>query len=346
MRCRYTFAAVSDVALPTSVCFKRGVTEFTLKSEKNRFTALVIEQAAVKMTHLGQIKPAPPGGIGHVTIPSDPLLPFLQMEIRAVRGALALWGVSEIDIDYPQVQWLPESEEEKQALAISSFRHSNTPPGQRPPRKMPIDQLVRPFLVWQDFLPVEIPLEYYRRGAEDLAHARYIEAIYDFYFVIEFLFADGKFTKHAVREAMLASPEAKRVIAEAQRASAADIRDHPADLARYNSRYRNRTVEEVIDSLTDLRGLLHHQSQTRKQNWHPAMPDEFKVDAYFLCAAAHSAVLNLSTSLLFNPKAEAKFKGTPLSTPDGRNIMLKAIPEPPGAEQFNVPPPYYPKKQP
>lgn len=344
MRCRYIFAVVSDVALPTSVCFKRGLTEFTLKSEKGRFAALVIEQPAVKMTNLGQIKPAPPGGIGHVTIPSDPLLPFLQMEIRAVRGSLALWGVSDIDIDYPEVQWLPESEEEKQALAISSFRHSNTPPGERNPRTMPIDQLVRPFLAWQEFLPVEIPLEYYRRGAEDLANAHYIEAIYDFYFVIEFLFADGKFTKHAVREAILASAEAKRVIAEAQEIMMADIRDNPADLARYNDRYRNRTVEEVIDTLTDLRGLLHHQSQTRKQNWHPAMPDQFKVDAYFLCAAAHSAVLNLSTSLLFTQEVDAKFTATQLHTPEGRKIVLKPIPEPPGPEQFDVSPPYLPKQ--
>lgn len=344
MRCRYTFAVVSDVALPTSVCFKRGLTEFTLKSEKHRFAALVVEQPAVKMTNLGQIEPAPPGGIGRITIPSDPLLPFLQMEIRAVRGSLALWGVSDIDIDYPEVQWLPESEDEKEALAISSFRHSNTPPGERNPQTTPIDQLVRPFLAWRDFLPIEIPLEYYRRGAKDLANAHYIDAIYDFYFVIEFLFADGKFTKHETRAAMLRSAEAKRVIAEAQKSPMLDVRDNPADLARYNDRYRNRTIEEVINTLTGLRGLLHHQSQSRKQNWHPAMPDQFKVDAYFLCAAAHSAVLNLSTSLLFTPEADAKFKATALHTPDGRNIALNPMPEPLRAEQFDVPPPNLPKK--
>lgn len=343
MRCSYTFTVVSDVALPSSVCFNRGVTEFTLKSEGNRFAALIVEQPGVKMVDLGRIVPAPPGGIAQVTIPRDPLLPFVQMEIRAVRGSLALWGVSNIDIDYPHVQWVPESEKEKKALMISSFRHSNAPPGSREPRKMPIDQLVRPFLSWQGFLSVEIPLEYYRRGAEDLAKAHYIEAIYDFFFVIEFLFADGKFHKHAVREAMLGSVEAKRIITESQKFVMADIRDNPADLARFNDRYRNRTVEEVIDTITDLRGLLHHQSQTRKQNWHPASPEQFKVDAYFLCTAAHSAVLNLSTSLLFTPAEEAKFNATSLFAPDGRKIVLKPIPEPPGADQFDVPPPNLPK---
>lgn len=124
----------------------------------------------------------------------------------------------------------------------------------------------------------------------------------------------------------------------------ADIRHNPAELARFDERYRNRTVEQVIDTLTDLRGLLHHQSQTRKQNWHPAAPEQFKVDAYFLCAVAHSAVLNLSTSLLFTPEAEAKFNATPLFAPHGRKIVLNPIPEPPQAEQFEVPPPNLPKQ--
>ncbi len=175
-----------------------------------------------------------------------------------------------------------------------------------------------------------------------MAKGHCIEAIYDFYFVIEFLFAGGKFTKHTVREAMLASPEAKRVIAESQKSVMADIRENPADLARFNERYQNSTVEEVIDTLTELRGLLHHQSQTRKQNWHPAAPEQFKVDAYFLCAAAHSAVLNLSTSLVFTPAAEAEFNATPLYTPEGKKITINPIPEPPGADQFKVPPPHLP----
>lgn len=342
MRCRYTFTVVSDVGLPASVCFKRGLTEFTFKLEKDRFTSLVVEQPEVKMIHHGRIEPAPPGGIGQVMIPTDPLLPFVQMEIRAVRGALALWGVSNIDIDHPLVEWLPESDDEKKALVISSFQYGNTLPGSRPPRVAPIDQLIRPFLSWQEFLPVEIPLEYFRRGAEDLTKGHYIEAIYDFYFVIEFLFAGGKFTKHAVREAMLGSTEAKRIISESQKHVLLDLRDNPADLERFNNRYRNRTVEEVIDTLTDLRGLLHHQSQTRKQNWHPASPEQFKVDAYFLCAAAHSAVLNLSTSLLFTPEAEAEFNATTLFTPDGKKIVIHPLPEPPTAEGLQVPPPHLP----
>jgi hypothetical protein len=343
MYCRYTFTVISDVALPMSVCFNRGLTKFTFRSENGRFTALVVEQPGVKMIHHGRIEAAPPGGIGQVTIPGDPLVPFVQIEIRAVRGSLALWGVSDIDIDHPLVEWLPESEEEKKALVISSFRYGNTAPGSRPPRTEPIDQLIRPFLSWQGFLPVEIPLEYFRRGAEDLAKGHYIEAIYDFYFVIEFLFAGGKFTKHSVREAMLDSAEAKRIIAESQKHVLPDIRDNTSDLARFNNRYRNRTVEEVIDTLTDLRGLLHHQSQTRQQKWHPASPEQFKVDAYFLCAAAHSAVLNLSTSILFTPEAEAKFNATQLFAPDGRKIVISPLPEPPGADQFEVPPEHMPK---
>jgi hypothetical protein len=339
MRCRYTFTVVSDVALPTSVQFNRGGTVFTLKAEKGRFTALVVEQPGVKMTNFGRLEAASPGGIGRVTIPSDPVLPFVQMEIRAVRGALGLWGVADIDIDYPQVEWLPESEGERRELMISSFRPGNTPLGSRQPRNMPIDQLIRPLLSWRSFLPVEIPLEFYRRGEEDMAKANYIEAIYDFYFVLEFLFAGGKFTKHAVREAMLGSEEAKRVLVEAQQHVLPDIRDNPADLARFDARYRYRTLEEVIDTITDIRGLLHHQSQTRKQNWSPASPGEFKVDAYFLCVAAHTAVLNLSTSLLFVPEEEAKFNATALTNPEGRRIVLKPIPEPPGADQIKVPPP-------
>jgi len=338
MRCRYTFAVTSDASLPATIVFKRGLTQYTLKSDQGRFAALIVERPGVKMSNLGQVTPPAPGGIGQFTIPSDPLLPFIQMELRAIRAALALWGVHNIETDRPQIEWSPETDDEKKALQISSFQWGRPPLGTLEPRPVPIDQLVRPFLCCDRFFANEIPLEFFRRGREDLAEECYVEAIYDLYFVLEFLFADGKFTKHAVRDAMLSSAELNRIIAESQRHPMPDIRDQPSDLARFVHRYQNQSAAQVIDTIVDLRGFLHHQSMTRKKNWNPATPDEFKVDAFFLCAMAHSAVLNLTTQLVFLPEEDAKFQATKLSTPDGRKIRLYPLPDPRGAETFDVPP--------
>jgi len=328
MKCRYTFKVVSETALPQSLRFKDGVTEFTLVSNQGRLSAVIVEQAEVKFSQYPNITPPPQGGIARICIPSDPLLPFIQAELRAVRGSLAPWGVYNIETRNPKIEWIPENEIERQATDIFAFNHFNTPLGEGPPRTMPLDQIIRPLLSRRSLIPLETPLEFLRRGVEDLHVQRYIEAIYDFYFVLEYLFADGQFTKNGTRSAMLADPEVTRIIRESQANPLPDLRESQVDRDTFAKKYQGRTLEEVLNTIIELRGFLHHQSLTRKKNWSPGAPDEFKVDAYFLYAMAHSAVLNLSTTLLFTPTEDARFHATTIFTTSGQRVRWTPMPTP------------------
>jgi hypothetical protein len=54
----------------------------------------------------------------------------------------------------------------------------------------------------------------------------------------------------------------------------------------YEKQYGRMAVDEVIESLVDLRGFLHHHTSKRKDIWHPEDHYEFTLDAVFLYALA------------------------------------------------------------
>jgi len=329
MRCRYTFKLKSEVALSGLLHFSHGGCNFTLVSETGRLSAIQVEQAGVKFGAYPKLSPPSAGQLAKVTIPPDPLFPSIQLEMRAVRGALALWGVFDIEIEQAKSEWLPETDEERSSTDMFGVSRSVTPLGQGRPVNLPMDQIIRPLISRRSFLPLEIPLEFFRRGRIDLYEQRYIEAIYDFYFVLEYLFAEGQFTKHGTRAAMLKAAELARAIREAQGNPMPEAYQRSDDRSDFDTKYRDKSAAEIIDGILSLRGLLHHQSSTHKKNWNPSTPAPFKVDAFFLCAVSHAAVLDLSCALTFEPEEDAAFKSTQVFAGDGRRINWVPIPERP-----------------
>src|SRR5207245_919510 len=140
----------------------------------------------------------------------------IQSEIRIVRSAMALWAVSDIDVDNPEITWTPENPEEATETDIFSFRLSRRPLSEAPLIKHPVDLLVRCILARSQYASYEIPLDFYRRAGEDIYEQRYLEAIYDLFFILEYLFGKGTFTKRALKHAFGESKSLNDAIRNAQ----------------------------------------------------------------------------------------------------------------------------------
>ncbi len=326
MKCRYTFRVRSQVILDPPVRFTHRGWKFSLETENGRFSRLVVEVAGVTFSEFPRVEHPPGSTIPHFRIPTDPMLPLVQNEIRATRGALALWGIHDIDTDRPKSEWIPENQAEHEATHILGI--SREPPSRdtAPPRPAVLNLVVRCFLSREKFLPHEIPLEFHRRGSDDVCDERYIEAIYDFYFVLEYLFGDGKYAQHSTREAFLASGECCAAITKSQADPLPEITENPRLHREFHDKYRSKTTADVVDAIIALRGFLHHQSLKRRVNWNPGVQNEFKTDALFLQRVCHEAVMQLSLKILFDPQEMADFQATQFFGPN--NIRINWVPEP------------------
>jgi hypothetical protein len=80
---------------------------------------------------------------------------------------------------------------------------------------MPFDVLARAIFAADAATDIEIPLNVFRRGMLDVSERNYIEAIYDFYFILETLFGEGKFKSAAVSNAFLDSSQLRSCVERA-----------------------------------------------------------------------------------------------------------------------------------
>jgi hypothetical protein len=325
MRCIYRFAVKSRVKLDSAIWFSHAGLTFSLIPNDGRLTELVVEAKGVVFPFLPNVQTQPAVKIPVISVPTDPMFAKVESEIRGLRGALAVWGIFDIDTDYPKTKWEPESPEEKAGTDVYGVSWTRTPPEKAPVFQQPSDLLVRCVLSRRRFEPYEIPMEFFRRGQQDCYDENFIEAIYDLFFVLEFLFAEGTFKTSSVAEKFEGQEKLKNAIAHAQADPLPELQELPLK-PQYEQKYARRPVGEVIRAIIELRGYLHHQSLTRKTNWNPAVQKEFKTDALFLLRICHAVVMDICLDVLFDDKEIAVFKSTDVFTEGGKRINWIPIP--------------------
>ena len=324
MKCRYEFTVSSSLLLTVPLKFQVGRYLFELHNEETRFSKLIVESENVRFNEYPRFENKE-GEIPSMTIPIDPALLFLEPEIRAVRGALSMWGVHDIDVEHPKSSWQPETDEEKQSTNVFGTSISKQSREDEPPRESPLDMIVRSIVSRERLVEYEVPFEFYRRGAEDIYKDRYIEAIYDFYFVFEYLWGNGKFRKKEIVSQFASSPQAVASVEYARNNPPSQVSSNKPDLDLYRTNYHEKSSEEIFEQIVGLRGFLHHQSSKRKQNWNPGSDIKYRVDSHFLHIAAHHAVLNIFTGILFEKAEIEKFKTTKVYTKDNRLVNWTSI---------------------
>ncbi|HWR88426.1 MAG TPA: hypothetical protein VN277_08410, partial [Acidiferrobacterales bacterium] len=134
-----------------------------------------------------------------------------------------------------------------------------------------------------------------------MAQERYVDAIYDFYFVLESLFSNGHTKNRKVKGQFrqsnilqtavgkgLASGLVQKVLARDERLK-----------QEFAVRYLKKAHNEITDSFVELRGFLHHHSVMRPNVWHPEEHHRFKLDALVLSSVCFNVLSELTFPLLY-----------------------------------------------
>jgi len=199
MKCQYRFKLNGKLTLsqfkPLNV---RGLTyEFEL-DENHLVTHIRVTRPLHDTREWPQHERSSEPGISYDLKLNDPRLPLVQVEMRSLEAALSLFSVDSIDSDYPEIESLPETDAEKNAVQVRKFQIS--PDNDFPPCPLSFDLMARTVIAAIDLLEVELPLSFFRHGRIAYGERKYIEAIYQFYFMFETMFGNGKTGRKTIQD--------------------------------------------------------------------------------------------------------------------------------------------------
>jgi hypothetical protein len=227
-------------------------------------------------------------------------LPFVKRELRSLQGLLSLFGLRSIDFDKLEVTWVPDTEEERAYLHITQWKKELEPIPDRVFKPFPFDVFARSIIAADAATEIEVPMNFFRRGMIDMEEGNYIEAIYDFYFILETAFGGGKFKKKEISEVFRKSPKLRNCIKNAITDPGPSITSNAKLKTKFDQTYGLLSEEDVINKIVELRGFLHHHNQKRRGMWHPDNPDPFELDALVMQDIAYNIVFSMAKEFLWN----------------------------------------------
>jgi hypothetical protein len=318
MRFRYTFEVQSNTRLDSTLQFTSDGYHFRLQEENGRLAKIVVTSPHATV----QLDWFTLAGRTLYTDPPDPFFERVQTWLRVVRGALGLHGVADIALDECLREFLPSTMDENVKMQTKSIRYQRFKRDQLPLGRYMPELIVKCVLSYEAIGEYDIPLEFQRRGQNDLLR----DAIANFFFVLEYLFGNGQYQTKQLIKNFQASAQLTGGLVVARRQMSQHLAGaNPDAQQKYRRRYGNATDEQVIKTIVkELRGYLHHQSAKRRRTWHPGLPRDYGVDAHFLGAVCQCVLLNLVDKFLAADVANQKLMATNIvqseATPLGANI--------------------------
>ncbi len=146
-------------------------------------------------------------------------------------------------------------------------------------------------------------ITFYSRGSNDASARRYIEAFYNLYFFLEYLYGKGKSSKHKALEAFMSSKELTSAINKTISNGLVDQIVSESFLSKINT----SSLEDILLHLIKTRGSLHHPNYHR-QTWSPGKQRAFANEAVFLQFVCTDVAFKRFMPNTFTPIIEKAYK--------------------------------------
>lgn len=172
--------------------------------------------------------------------------------------------VSKIHIDELEINWIYEKEDEKGRIPITSLKRNKV---ERKAEKHVSNSNLSNLVLFRRMLPeAHIPFTYYRHAKVFFNQSNFYFAFINYFMMLEFCFADGKFQKKDVMNKFTKSNLLKLCVLTA--ISMIRDNDRGGNYAWLESecdlRQKDVNYEGIIYILIEYRGLLSHASDRSK----------------------------------------------------------------------------------
>lgn len=192
----------------------------------------------------------------------------------ASRGAL-----KRIDWKTPKQKFIPEDPEEEKLVKISSFSYKSGYPD--PIVTISPESLKKLVLTSVPYNQLYIPKAFWREGLRFYQSAEYVNAFYNFYFVIEDFYADGKTGSKEVLRAFARSQEFEKVARKVLQQVAEKKTHHERLVEIIRDENCSLDPQGLQQVLYRMRGNLHHYcTKGNKVKGTPFSHQEFETIAF------------------------------------------------------------------
>ncbi len=285
MKCVFTFPVKWIVKVNGVQPFTHNGWHFDFVQENDLISKIIISVPMAELDKMPTLTPNPKNSqIIDFAINQPASTELLMKSLRTLEGFLSVYGLEEIGLNEIDTAWLADTEEEKQKFGEQHLKLKHTGP-KAPDAKIPFAVVKRSVMASTQALDWEVPLGFYRKGTNDHHDRKYIDAIHDFYFLLETLFANGKTKNYQVVEEFKKSPSLVAFAAQVLKEGGQIIAGRGTRtivLDEFKQKLSNKTPEQYLEHIVNLRGFLHHHSLGHKKIWNPTSEYEYEMDAILL----------------------------------------------------------------
>ncbi len=232
-----------------------------------------------------------PGGKHNLTIKLDEkvtgeiteLLQYLEANMSF------LGNLKKIYWEEPKLTFIPENDEDKINVNIMSFTvHKKYPDIEK---VLTMDAFRNIVSDKKKYEFLTIVMSFFREGLREFNSFRYINAFYNFYFIIEDLYGKGKTRNYAIEEEFKKNKTFREFIDWM-------ITDHikgrhKTSIEKFLSEeHKSYNIDGFIELIVKVRGNLHHfSSKSSKRKGTPLNQQDFGSMAFLLSGLANRSIL-------------------------------------------------------
>lgn len=308
MRCKFTFGVDGNLTLTETFPVETKYYRYEFVRDRSLVTHIAVSLPVPNESDWPNVVVNPAPGVKLELRVNTPQLPFVQLELRTLQGALAPYGVRNINIEDPLIEWLPENDEERSRLPFNNYHRQSNRPDPNSFKPVPFDLVARIVIATDRLVEFETPLNFFRRGCRDIEDRQYVYAIYDFYFVLETLFVNGKFKKHDVVAAFRKSQALCAAVDLLLKDPGPAFTTNKIIIAEFARTYQALGRERCIEKLVELRGFLHHHTLKRKGIWKPEWQRLYELDALVFQGIAYNVVFEILRPYLWSQEVIDAFQ--------------------------------------
>jgi len=284
MRCMYTFELVGALRPERLLAFELDDFrfEFGVDKDSEQVRELMVS-FPISVNEIATSKASLKGTTNADINLRQPRWERVQEIIRSAEAMWGLWGLQEIRVSEALISYIPESDEESSAITVNHFQVTRSKiPFLDDLPKLQLEYVIVPIITAVKERSHDVRISFYRRGVQDVLNGEYIEAFYDFYFMLESSFGDGKTKNSQIQQKLLQAELLTTAIADTVFSDSYEG-GLPSELrSRYQADYANLTSSEFIKKLVKLRGFLHHHNSKRTDGWKPTRQEDFRLEAFML----------------------------------------------------------------
>jgi len=213
-------------------------------------------------------------------------------EIQALESTLSLFmPLRQINWRYPEYEPVFEEGEERSDLGAVRVGRRRVPP-----KKIQENAFVSIVGIGLKAQSLTVLASFWREGENDWVAGKFINAFFNYYFVLEGLYGNRETKNKQIKTAMLKSPGLLALIEKFN--SGQHPVQHFKQLAAMLNVTTVPTSKELVGLLVSTRGMLHHfQNNPSREQGSPLVHDKYEGIAYLARHLAHRSILELTVRI-------------------------------------------------